>query len=467
LELSAQTYTTNGNCSDWTNGACWTKVNIPGCNQNSNSLFPPFTTNVNGCDVSVIVRHPINVSGNRTFDGDFRSITVDGDVKLTFAQNVTIGDGRSVEFVTLDRGRIEVAGQLALRLGPGQPGSAPTRLDVSGDGTGEVFAQSIDINNRVELNVCSSGALALGSQLNHNGNSFALNISGVFKAPGVRLRGAFEVVFVANLGSQVTIDGDLNVNGAVVVNFEQQTTIFISEDIEVVNVAQVLATNSASVFVFGEYPEPNTNGGTAKEENGEFFPCVFLPVDFLSFAASLSDDRRSVVADWSIASESSSSHFEVEYSLTGLDGFGTLGGVEAAGYTTETQHYRLSAPVPAGAEGMIYLRIRQVDLKGSFSYTELLSLRLPTTPVAEDRWQVFPNPTSGDGLRIRYNGRLNEAEGISARILSFSHAATILASDVQSLSIFLAEAIKQAPKGMYVLELTVGTEVSRRKVIKQ
>ncbi|MCC5936727.1 MAG: T9SS type A sorting domain-containing protein [Lunatimonas sp.] len=228
------------------------------------------------------------------------------------------------------------------------------------------------------------------------------------------------------------------------------------------------AKENGKVYICGNYPVPKETGpGTVEENQGKFLPCSFLPVDFLSFEVALSDDRKSLVADWSTASESESSHFEVEYSRTGLADFQVLGRVAAAGHATEVQHYRFSATLPHGAEEILYLRIKQVDLDGSSYYTELRPLRLPKRALVGASWQVFPNPLTGDAFRIHYEGSIADSDAIQARLISFSHASVIIASDVPHLNGLLADAIKQVPKGMYVLELTVGTEVTRLKVIKK
>ncbi|EON77605.1 RNA-binding region RNP-1 [Lunatimonas lonarensis] len=535
LDLAAQTYTTNGNCSDWTNGACWTKVDPGNCNPNG-SGFPPLLAGNNGngnngngnngggnpggnngggnaggnsgggnnaggnaggnsgggnnaggggnnnnpCEIRVVIAHDMNMPENASFTPNYVEVVVKDNSKLAFGGNLSIAGSTNFQFTIEDESEVEINGTLLVNQG--SP-SQTTVLNVGGGGS--LLVGGLDVNNRVEVNVLAGTTLVSDSKLDYRGNSFAMNVYGNFQVPEVVLRGGPNTQLNTFANSNVSISGNLDINGAVRVLIRDSSTVSISQDIrvsansltdipdeaerdwDVSDLNGVVATNSSMVIVCGDFPQPNTGAGTTEFQPAGFFDCIALPVDFLSFAASLSDDQKSVLAEWATASESSSSHFEVEYSLSGLDGFGTLGRVEAAGYTTETQHYRFSAPVPAGAGGMIYLRIRQVDLNGSYSYTELLSLRFPATSVGEDRWQVFPNPTSGDGLRIRYNGRLNEAEGISARILSFSHASTILASDIQSLNGLLADAFKQAPKGMYVLELTVGTEVSRLKVIKQ
>ncbi|MCC5936726.1 MAG: hypothetical protein JJU34_05550 [Lunatimonas sp.] len=211
-DLSAQTYTTvGGGCTEWTNPACWTKVNVLGCT-NSTSLSPPFSPNANACPVSVIIRHPMNVPGNRTFGGNFVSITAEGaDGLLIFDQNVTIAAGRSIEFITNNGAEIRVNGELILNQGPGGPSATPTQLNVSGDKTGKVSANDTKINNNTTLNVLAGGNFINSEVIDIQGLNRKVEIWGEFQTRGLVIRG----------GSS----NQLNTYGDALVNVEESISL--------------------------------------------------------------------------------------------------------------------------------------------------------------------------------------------------------------------------------------------------
>jgi choice-of-anchor B domain-containing protein len=93
-----------------------------------------------------------------------------------------------------------------------------------------------------------------------------------------------------------------------------------------------------------------------------------FPVEWLSFEARAQEGRRTAL-EWRTAREQQLSHYEVEHSLNGRQ-FEAVGKVYPAGADSEEERqYRYLHPV--AASGMHYYRIRQVDLDGSDSYSEV------------------------------------------------------------------------------------------------
>jgi len=93
-----------------------------------------------------------------------------------------------------------------------------------------------------------------------------------------------------------------------------------------------------------------------------------LPVELLGFRGEC--DGRSVLLQWSTASEVGSSHFLVERSVDGTL-FSALARVEAAGTSYSVQQYdwRDEAPLHHG-----YYRLKQVDRDGSSKYGSVVAL---------------------------------------------------------------------------------------------
>ncbi len=121
--------------------------------------------------------------------------------------------------------------------------------------------------------------------------------------------------------------------------------------------------------------------------NGASIDCTVLPIELLSFRADAL--TTSVALDWVTASESGNSHFVVERSIDG-EHFAPIGQVQGAGDSYTTLEYAFMDPQPT--RGINYYRLKQVDVDGTFSYSNVeavsfgLSISVGTP---------FPNPATG------------------------------------------------------------------------
>ncbi|MGB1216246.1 MAG: immunoglobulin domain-containing protein, partial [Saprospiraceae bacterium] len=112
-----------------------------------------------------------------------------------------------------------------------------------------------------------------------------------------------------------------------------------------------------------------------------------LPVELLFLEGSI---RKEVnVLDWATASEINNSHFEVERSKNGVD-FNYLGKVEGNGNSSTEITYSFIDTKP---ELVSYYRLKQVDLNGEFSYTNVITLKRKTQGISFGN--IYPSPTKG------------------------------------------------------------------------
>ncbi|MEO0471544.1 MAG: lamin tail domain-containing protein [Bacteroidota bacterium] len=105
-----------------------------------------------------------------------------------------------------------------------------------------------------------------------------------------------------------------------------------------------------------------------------------LPVEWADFFATLQSDG-SVRLDWSTLQERFNQEFEVERSFDQLN-FERLATVPAKGQAASYSYTDLNPQF-----GPNYYRIRQIDLDGSFSYTNVAFILL-----SDQRLAVYPNP---------------------------------------------------------------------------
>lgn len=117
-----------------------------------------------------------------------------------------------------------------------------------------------------------------------------------------------------------------------------------------------------------------------------------LPVEFLNFDAAAVNGKTKI--DWSTLSETNSDYFEVQRSTDGIS-FSPVGIVKAAGFATSLRKYNFTDTQPA--TGHNYYRLRQVDRNGQFALTGIKGIF-----IYKVRMAVFPNPVSGNTLRINF-----------------------------------------------------------------
>lgn len=109
-----------------------------------------------------------------------------------------------------------------------------------------------------------------------------------------------------------------------------------------------------------------------------------FPVEFLSFTAI--QDQEIVRLNWVTARELHSDYFAIERRISSGN-WEELGSVPAAGYSEEIQQYSfLDKKAP---NGIIYYRLRQVDLDGNFAYSDQVEVQLDYPDII-----YYPNPVS-------------------------------------------------------------------------
>lgn len=122
---------------------------------------------------------------------------------------------------------------------------------------------------------------------------------------------------------------------------------------------------------------------------------TILPVEWASFKATL-DQNNVVQLDWETTSELNASHFEVERSYQGGD-FEKIGEVEAANHERGSS-YQFSDHAPL--EGLNSYRLKQVDLNGEFTHSEVRQILFSASGV---QLMIGSNPAD-EMIRFRVSG---------------------------------------------------------------
>ena len=165
--------------------------------------------------------------------------------------------------------------------------------------------------------------------------------------------------------------------------------------------------------------------------------------------------------EWSTASEQKTGYFEIEYSKNGTD-FSALGQVTAAGNSTTIRHYNyVHSDI---YEGLLYYRIKQVDMDGYFNYSKIIRISTPVNSIS--KLSVSPNPVAGMA-NIQINAGKSADVFISITNLQgelvYSLQRHILSGD-NTISVDLS----RLANGIYQLKLNDGKDYEHiRKIFKR
>lgn len=110
---------------------------------------------------------------------------------------------------------------------------------------------------------------------------------------------------------------------------------------------------------------------TAPTQTGVVVTCYTLPVEWLSFDATVIADG--VELSWATATETNNDYFEVQ--RAGSDGsYTTIATIDGAGNSSQINRYKYTWRTPA--QGDNYFRIKQVDFNGEYDYSHPVYLNV-------------------------------------------------------------------------------------------
>jgi hypothetical protein len=112
-----------------------------------------------------------------------------------------------------------------------------------------------------------------------------------------------------------------------------------------------------------------------------FTPGSILPLNLLSFGASLSDNK--VTVNWTTANEVNVAGYEIERSVNGKD-FMPISLVQAENAGATKQYSYID---PRAVAGMSYYRLKMKDNDGSYKYSQIATIKNSMVGVS-----LYPNP---------------------------------------------------------------------------
>ncbi len=178
-----------------------------------------------------------------------------------------------------------------------------------------------------------------------------------------------------------------------------------------------------------------------------------LPVELLYFYGE--QQNENVLLDWQTATEINNSHFDVEWSTDGLE-FQKIGEVQGNGTTTDVHFYDFLHENPCRDVFIKrhYYRLRQVDLDGTYEYTNTIQVTFEQSNSSTIK--IFPNPAA-HYLNI-------ESEDLIGETMQFFSINGQLIKEFQHQSLITNLPVTNLPSGTYFIKM--GEQV-KKVIIKK
>ena len=258
--------------------------------------------------------------------------------------------------------------------------------------SGDDFASSavlytIDINTGTltEVGNIQNAAAPITLAIDCDGNAYIVNVEGTMTTTAVLYSLDLTTGAATEVGTGLNFD-NVTFNGQDM-DFDPATgdlywsaywsTGFFSEgaSFRLIDITNGTSTEITPLGEFDNYVGFNVNA-----------VCQSLPVELTSFSAST--DGNSVMLNWTTATESNNSGFDVERS-TDNNSFNKVSFVPGFGTTTQSRSYSY---IDANLNtGKYYYRLKQVDYNGSSKYSNTVEVDV-IAPKSCYLGQNYPNP---------------------------------------------------------------------------
>ena len=277
----------------------------------------------------------------------------------------------------------------------------------------------------------SSGNFYVEFSLISGGGSTKIVSGNIFSIPDDDVFRLYRFVYNHNTGI-----GEASVDGAIVWTHNGTPGQEMYWSANTLRIGDLMDANGADVAIFDEF----RLYGIPDE--------VPLPVEWLDF--SCGESIHGVELNWSTATETNNSHFEVEYTIDGDSYVVISEEISGAGNSAFQNQYTFIDTKPKGS--INYYRIKQVDFDGAYDYSEIISCKFSQNT---ELVQVYPNP-SKNSMSITVNTATSlDIVDITGKIILSN---VFLEKDTE-----MRIDVSRFPRGIYLLK----TDQSIEKIIVQ
>jgi len=186
-----------------------------------------------------------------------------------------------------------------------------------------------------------------------------------------------------------------------------------------------------------------------------------LPVQLISWNATLAS--KGVVLSWATAKEMNASNYVIERSLDGVD-YNDAGMVftEGDGNSNQRLDYTYTDKINTAAQGLIYYRLRMVDVDGSFKRSDVRVVRVGKNaemPVVS----VYPNPAVNNvmvAVPAAWQNKPVSVEVYNSNGQMMRHISNSSAGQTEMVD------VKNLTEGMYIVRVSNGAQTATQKIFK-
>lgn len=114
-----------------------------------------------------------------------------------------------------------------------------------------------------------------------------------------------------------------------------------------------------------------------------------LPIEWVSFSAN--KNAAGALLNWVTAKEENNDRFEIQRSVDGVN-FTSIGTIKGAGTKKSSSYYEYTDNYKTN--GVVYYRIKQIDIDGSASFTDVRSVNYGTDDAFS--FAIYPSPNKGN-----------------------------------------------------------------------
>ena len=173
---------------------------------------------------------------------------------------------------------------------------------------------------------------------------------------------------------------------------------------------------------------------------------VALPVELTKFGVSKS--ASNILVEWQTASEVNNDRFEIERS-TDANRFSSIGKVKGEGNSQRMNDYSFIDDQPI--QGQNYYRLKQIDIDGAFSYSDIVSVEIAKAEV-----RITPKSTI-DQISVN--------TGNASSIIVRSFSGQFMSSQSSADGNFTID-MTNYPRGIYFLSISINGNVQTEKVVR-
>jgi trimeric autotransporter adhesin len=169
-----------------------------------------------------------------------------------------------------------------------------------------------------------------------------------------------------------------------------------------------------------------------------------LPITLTRFTATISSENK-VKLNWTTATEYNNDRFEIEHSLDGSN-FNLIGTLDGKLKSTELVEYTFTHESPGA--GINYYRLKQIDLDGTITYSDLVAASLKTKEIK------FKNHILREG---QLSFAIESPEAMDANFQLIDITGKLIATSNQKIQVGLGTfdiSIPDIPTGIYTATLT-------------